>query len=435
MKIKIPKIRDNLLVYIILWNILSAVLIAFLGVPRSILYFTDALNAWLFLSAFRSQRYSMTKQPVFLILFIVIGIMGSIINLTSPILTIWGIRQTSRYLFFFYSCAIFMTEKNIRTILKVIEIIFWISVPLCTYEGLFVTYPQGTIVGDMVGGIYYRTGSANAPLNIILVVYSVYIILWCLDGKISFKKMIITVAAGMWMAILAELKLFIVEMLVVIVVAMIISKVSWKTITLFIVGILAFNIIITGFVSINARGRSYYTNDLFSFESMIKYATRTEGYDGVGDLNRFTAIQELIDKFFRNDLFGLLFGYGIGSAEYSKSNEMLTSTFYNQYGYLHYQYFTHAFVFIETGLLGLISYLMIFISSLKRGIKVLKGTQWKKFYMITVMIMVFLVFYNTTMRNEFCAYILYAILAIPFAVKNCNYETYNEDNNYEGDRI
>ena len=108
---------------------------------------------------------------------------------------------------------------------------------LCTYEGLFVTYPQGTIVGDMVGGIYYRTGSANAPLNIILVVYSVYIILWCLDGKISFKKMIITVAAGMWMAILAELKLFIVEMLVVIVVAMIISKVSWKTITLFIVGI------------------------------------------------------------------------------------------------------------------------------------------------------------------------------------------------------
>ena len=63
---------------------------------------------------------------------------------------------------------------------------------------------------------------------------------------------------------------------------------------------------------------------------------------------------------------------GIGSAEYSKSNEMLTSTFYNQYGYLHYQYFTHAFVFIETGLLGLISYLMIFISSLKRGIKVLK---------------------------------------------------------------
>ena len=58
MKIKIPKIRDNLLVYIILWNILSAVLIAFLGVPRSILYFTDALNAWLFLSVFYDQTTS-----------------------------------------------------------------------------------------------------------------------------------------------------------------------------------------------------------------------------------------------------------------------------------------------------------------------------------------------------------------------------------------
>lgn len=414
---------DKMLLYIIIWNMLSAVLIGFLNFPKLLLYITDAFNLLLFFNTiytqYRKNRFSLNSATTWMIIFVFFGLLSAFANLTSPALMVWGIRQNLRYFIFFYACVEFLNEKTLNIILKIIEIVFWVSLPLCIYEALFVRYPVGTIIGDMVGGIFYGVGSANGPLNVILIIYSAHIMLKCFEGKVGFVRMLLTVSAAMYMAILAELKLFLVEILVIAIFVLITNKINWKTAALCLVGILAFNFIVTAFVAVNARGRAYYTEDLFSLQSMIEYATRSEGYDGVGDLNRFTAVQTLAKKFFSHDIMGLLFGYGLGSADYSKAIAAFTSPFYSHYSHLHYQYFSQAFVFIETGLVGLFSYFMIFFSSLKAGFTKLKKSKWKKFYLLIVLFMLFLIIYNTTMRNEFCAYILYAILAIPFA-KNFN---------------
>ncbi|MGH4038741.1 MAG: hypothetical protein ACRQFF_12965 [Sphaerochaeta sp.] len=417
--------QNKLVIIIIIWNMLSPFLIGFFQVPRTLLYLTDVVNAFLFLCVVKGQggRIKRSAPIMWMLFFMLICIVSALINATSPILAIWGMRQNFRYFVFFYACATVMNEKCIKVLMKIIEVVFWISLPLCVYEALFVTYSVGTIVGDMVGGIYYRVGG-NAPLNIILCLYTCNIMLQCFEKKQKFTKLLLVMAAAMSMAVLAELKIFLVEIVVITLYCAIVNKMNWKAILLIIVGVLAINIVVNMFVAVNARGRSYYTSDLFSIESMIQYASRTSGYDGNGDLNRMTAIGELKNRFFDNDIMGLLFGRGIGSAEFSKSSTALTSEFYNQYSGLHYQYFGHAFIFIETGIIGLFTYLMIFISSLYKSIFRWKNKEWRKFYIMSLLLMSFLIFYNTTMRNEFCAYIMYAILAIPlskpFEYSNCN---------------
>lgn len=407
---------NKLIVLIIIWNMVSALLIGFMKAPRVLLYFTDILNVLLILNIIKKQgRYLKCDAPiVWMLIFALIGVLSAIVNFTSPVLAVWGIRQNFRFFVFFYACASIIDEKCIKVIMKILEIVFWISVPLCLYEALFVSYPAGTIIGDMVGGIYYRIGG-NAPLNIILCLYIGFTMLKCFEKEETLTKLLLVLAAGVSMAVLAELKFFLIELVFITLYCAIVNKMNWKAILVIILGILALNFVITMFVAINSRGRGYYTADLFSFESMIQYATRESGYDGNGDLNRMTAITELKNRFFDKDIIGLLIGRGIGSAEYSKSSTLLTSPFYNEYSYLHYQYFSHAFVFVENGFLGLFSYLMIFISSLFRSVFRWKDTEWRKFYIMAVVLMLFLIFYNTTMRNEFCAYILYLILAIPFS--------------------
>lgn len=423
---------NRLIIIIIVWNMISALLIGFMRAPRTLLYFTDFFNLYLFLCIIRKQGLILLRRSplVWMLLFILVSTVSAVINCTSPILAIWGMRQNFRYFVFFYSCIFIMEEKCIALLMKIIEIVFWISVPLCFYEALFVSYPTGTIIGDMVGGIYYRVGG-NSPLNIILCLYTCFIMLQCFEKKQSFTKLLLVLASAVSMAVLAELKVFLVELIVITLYCTIVNKLNWKAIILIIAGIVAMNFIVNMFVAVNSRGRSYYTADLFSMESMIEYATRTDGYDGNGDLNRLTAVSELQKRFFDNDIIGLLFGRGIGSAEFSGSYDFLTSPFYSEYSYLHYQYFTHAFIFIETGVIGLLFYLMIFISPLLSSVFQWKTFKLSKFYTIIVALMLFLVFYNSTMRNEFCAYILYAILAIPFGKRFDNsFEDLKTDDKY-----
>ena len=416
---------SDLALFVIVWNMLAAVLIGFMKFPRSILYITDLLNIYLFINAaYNVVRSRMFKIPVplfFILVFALTGLISALVHHTSIALLLWGMRQNFRYFVFFFSCIVYLKQQDLERIIAIVRTVFWLSFPLCIYESVFVRYSADTIVGDMVGGIFYRIGSANAPLNIILVVYTAYVMTKCFAGEYPFWKMLVTTFAALIMAVLAEMKLFIIEVVVIALYSMIKNKMSVKTLVCLVFGILAFDFVVTMFVSVNARGRSYYTSDLFSLQSMVEYVTRSEGYDGVGDLNRFTAIPDLISRFFEDDVVGRMIGFGLGSAEYSKSFTALTSPFYRNYSYLHYQYFAHAFIFVETGLLGIISFTMIFVSALIKASRNLRKSPFKNFYVLICLLVLLLLFYNTTVRDEQCAYLIYALLAIPFA-RNFGYE-------------
>ena len=429
LKIKRQKLKPSshgaaLIFSVIIWYIFSAVLIGFFGFPKVIVYIGDVLNIWLFVNAvykLKSKDYKVSRNMVllFMIAFAGIALGSSIINMESPLLILWGIRQNFRYFIFYFSCLMFMHEEDIDILLKIVATLFWSSVPLCTYEALFVSYPQEAIVGDYVGGVYYGIQGVNAPLNVILLIYSIYVLLQFFDNKCNFKIMVLTLGAALYMAALAELKVFLVEIAIVVIYAMFRKGISIKSIIILILGILAMSIALNLFVQVNARGRSYYTTEYLSIEGMLQNLFRNSGYDGVGDLNRFNAIPVLINKFFKNDLSGTLFGLGLGNADYSLSFTALQSSFYQEYSWLHYQWFSVSFVFIETGIIGLFFYIMIFISGFTQGRTMIsKNSVYHGLYIMMVIMMVIMIVYNPALRNEQCGYILYFILAIPFAMDN-----------------
>lgn len=416
--------------YVILWYVLSAILVGFFHVPKAITYLGDAINLWLFLNAIINVKGKADGNVVllFIVLFSIEAILSGILNCQSPLLLLWGARQNFRFFLFYFSCTIFLKKENYKFLFNIVEVLFWISLPLSFIEARLISYPAGTIIGDYVGGIYYGIQGVNAPLNIIMIIYCSKQFIDYYNRKIKFSKLAVAIAAALAMATFAELKIFLVEIVIIAAIVMIRNGVSLKTIILIIIGIVSASFIVQFFVDINGGGRSYYTRDYLSFSSMIENALRTSGYDGNGDLNRFFAIQTLTEKFFKNNILGFLMGLGLGNAEYSLGFSFLTSAFYSAYSWLHYQYFSISFVFIETGIIGIVLYFGIFVGAGMQGVKKFeKKSDTKTFFMIMCIMMLIMIFYNPSLRNEQCGYILYMVLAMPSVYSKAN-ENYRVEN-------
>ncbi len=403
------------------WYIIAAVLVGFGGFPKIIMYFGDIINIWIFLNALKNQNVNIKKNIVlgFIVVFMTIALVSGLINLSSPLLLFWGIRQNFRFFLYYYSCTVFLRRDDYRVFFNFVSILFWLSLPLCIYEVFCVSYTREMIVGDYVGGIYYGLPGVNAPLNIVLIIQSSKCLVDYFNKKTKVVPMLITIGAALAMAIFADLKFFIIELVIIVFIVIVRKGISIKTFFIIALGIIGAGLVVRAYVYINGSGRSYYTTDYFKLSSMLEEAFRKSGYDGTGDLNRFSAVPTLIQKFFPGNLLGMLLGLGLGNAEYSQGFSVLTSNFYNAYHWLHYQYFSISFVFIETGLLGLFTYIMIFVSGIKQGLcKLYISSRDKTFFLCMVCMMLVLIVYNPCLRNEQCGYILYMILAMPMTKQN-----------------
>ena len=414
-----------LIMLVIIWYVFADTLTNVLKLPKVLPYLGDLVNMYVFGYALlhRKSRYRSNKKNnwplIFMITFAMIGLASSVTNRAGVILTLWGCRQSLRYFLFFYSCCSLFNVNSLDYFLTLVKWLFWISCPLCFYEAFFFKVSSNLVLGDTVGGIYYGFFGVNAALNILLITHSAVTIIRFLDNKCGMLELIVTLGAAMFMSSCAELKVFLLEVVMIAGIAMIRKGPDRRVMLLAMVGVVGLIATVSLFVFINARGRRYYTTDMFSISGLLHIATDDAGYIGNGDLTHLNAISRLYDMFFENDLFRTLFGYGIGNADYSSGFEMLQSKFYVNYGYLHYYWFMHAFVFVETGFAGLAVFVLILLTAYRAGKKHLAGNRnLQTFYYIQVLLMIVLLPYNQEMRAESCAYTLYFLLAIPFMYKN-----------------
>lgn len=400
----------------ILYYIVSYILVYTFKLPRIILYGGDILNAlcWICALFYNKGNTKIKRIYSIMFLFICIGVFSGIVNHEKKSLLIWGIRNNVRFFTFFYSCVTFLNKNDYLIIMKFIKLIFWISVPLCTIERFGVHYSNGTIVGDMIGGIFWNFSGCNTPLNVILIIYSLHILLKFFLKEEKMIVFLVTIMASFYMAALAELKIYLIEFIVMLLLVCIYQRISIKMIISLISGAIILSTFSTYFIAINQNGGNNYA-DNFSLSGLIEYATRDSGYNGEGDLNRFTGISTISNTIFENDIFSKLFGIGIGNAEYTN---FFVSPFYNKYYYLNYQYFHDIWLYIENGAIGIITYLMIFIEAYKNANKNLKDIYYKNFIKILIIMMLILFVYNITLRNESGGFILYMFLAFPFLKDN-----------------
>ena len=81
----------------------------------------------------------------------------------------------------------------------------------------------------MVGGIYHGFNGVTMALNVILILETVDILNDYFQNKIKLFPTIVTLLAAILMSGWSELKVFIVELLIIVLVLMIISKKSFST--------------------------------------------------------------------------------------------------------------------------------------------------------------------------------------------------------------
>lgn len=370
------------------------------GLPSLIRYSSDFLILMILgcvIKKFCCEKVCFSKDEkrilLALLVIMMIYIASSIVEKPPLLLMLWGIRNTLKGYIFFGSSIILLKKEDIDKILKKINFIFLINVLFCLIE-FFVL----DLEGDYIGGTFGTEQGCNAYLNVLLIVVTVWNTLEYAEKEQGIWQTVFYVVLCTAVAGMAELKVYVVEVLIILGAIGAFSKRIYKKILLGIAGCL-FAILCIRFIENFVPG----WEDFFTWENMIETVTSDEGYTNKGDLNRFTALKTLNERIFHGDTNW--FGIGLGNAEYSDNFEVLNSEFYYRYKELNYGWFSIAKTYIELGYFGILSMVYIWIDSAIVGIKGVKRSAGHrrlncKMAVVIAILTPMLFVYNATMHME-----------------------------------
>lgn len=407
---KIPK-RVNFIINIqIVLVCFMWLAISMFNFPSVITYITDILLVLSLFFCLSKIQWKIKKANYILlyaiILIIIVNtLIGAIINGVSPLLYIWGFRNNIRFYLFFVVCIVLLRGKDIHGIIKMLKIFFLINVLVCTYQYFILN-----LFGDYVGGIFGTIQGCNGYLNMFLMINWAIILGEYSQKKVSLIKLVVVAIMCMYVASISELKVVYIEMIIMLCICFLIMKPSLKTLGMIICLILG---IIIG-VKILTEVAPESLNLILDKELRTRYLAGN-GYTSSGDLNRFTALSSIHEMFFKDSFIDNLFGFGMGNCDTSSYN-FLQSDFFKKYEYLHYRWFSHAWIYLEQGILGILGVFLFFTSLIILLIKnerYIAMEEWRiSVIIISVFAMINLI-YNCTLQTE-ASYLLAFICSIPF---------------------
>lgn len=408
---KLGKNLKSLIFIQIIYNCIVKFLVIDLHFPSFLNYISDVITIFLIINLIKNCNFKIKKIPslMFILLLFIINVVSFILDFSSPLLFLWGFRNIYRFFLFFYCSVILLEYDDIFKIFEILEKILIINFIVCAFE-FFIR----NIDYDFLGGLFGNgIEGGNAPLNILMIIVCCYVvILYFYKEKPLYEVIVISVLC-FFIAIVAEMKIFFFEYIILLSCVMILIKKSIKTMLF-----MTFISIIVIFAA-TMYGKMYSNNiNFLSFDFIKDYAFERT-YGGATDINRLSAISIINERIFKDNLKYKWIGLGMGNAETS-SFSFLNSNFYNLYGErVKYNWFSHAFMYVESGYLGLICYVYffvkIFIDSIKRNNMLFNISSF-----ISV-ICIIMIIYNNTLRVESMGYALFALLSIPYIKKKRRY--------------
>lgn len=417
MRIRIKKydLPKYLIYFELFWVCFNSIFINMFGMPAVFKYLIDLSNIVLLLYLFKLfqkrlkvPRYS--KMITYLIFFLItMSFIFWIPKHNSILLLSWGARNTFRPMIFFLAYIFFMDMESSYKLLGKIDVLLSINFLLCIFQFFVLGYS-----GDNIGGGFGMISGCNAPLNVLLIIDSTYTIVRFMDKRINFMRVLLCIGMCVVMAGMAELKVYVIEILIIVLLTVAISRNVIKKLLIVVAGIIL------------AQGCIWMIETLipgwegfFTLENMYNMVTSESGYTNSGDLNRFTSISTLNRLFFEGKVN--LIGMGLGNCEFSDSFSFLNSTFFYQYGYLHYSWFSVAKIFLELGWFGIVFHIAIWGYTLVIALKKKKDNLLIAVFVVVISAMsIFLFIYNSTMNLD-ASYLMYASMAmiyIEFNTKN-----------------
>lgn len=408
-EISIQQLSKNIIYFLIIYINIFQYLKTVFGLPNLIGYLIDIIIIILVILNIKKVFFNKIKiYKIYLIwitIFFIFCLCVLAIKQQNILLFLWGVRNNFRFLIFLLLCGLCLEISDIDKIFNILKTLLWINILICSYQ-FFI---QG-FKGDYCGGLFGVEQGCNGYMNILLIIVTIISVVRYILKKGKLSNCLLVLAGSCYIAALSELKIYIFELILILLLSLFLTKFSLKKIVLVIVGCLGIILAAKLMIIYNPEW-----NQFFSIEEILESVTRKSGYSGAGDLNRFTGISTLSEMFFYKKI-DLFIGRGLGSCEYS-SFSFLISDFYNSYSYLHYTWFYATFLFIECGYMGIIFILGIYFISFFycKKMKNKKNTSSYDYYVISQVFSIcciFLIFYNISLRNDI-AYIAYFLIAIP----------------------
>lgn len=388
-----------IMIFTFLWSVI--------GLPWNAMYIFDLLVCLEFAWALSGiqpvlRRTRLTKLIPFFAIYVLYLILTQVINFVSPVLSVMAYRKTFRFYMFFFACAVLLTEDGIG---KIMNMLVKMQIPNLVLT-MYQYFVQG-ISQDALGGIFGIEKGVNAYSNVFLCLICTYMVIKYLEKRVKLLPMLLVIGSALIISALAELKVFFVEIIVIVLLAVLLSHPSARTIKT-----IAF--VTGGFaVAITLLGKVFpeHLAILSSITLLTQYTTETlYGYN----ISRLNAFSEINDIFFKDNAVRNLFGYGFGNCESG-------SEFYQRYSSYHYTWFTHQVTFLETGYVGIIFniafYGLIFMFSTKSKKINPENAFYYTFSQIISVLCLIWMMYDQSLRSE-AAYLVFLALAIPVAVRN-----------------
>ena len=413
--LRVIKIRKRtapqwMILVFFLMPFMLAFLTEFIGLPAFVRYVMDALVVCLVaLLFFRKQVIIPQKlKPMFwlVLIFFAYVLISYLFNYQSIFYFIWGTRNTFRFYFAFLVFVSYVTQEDAEKWLKFLDVLFWVNLVVLIYQFFVLKAHQ-----DLLGGIFGVNASANGYMLVFFVAVIGRALINTFNGDGSYFYCTLKCVASLVVAAMAEMKFYYFAFIIMLVVATIITRPSRTK----------FIFLVVALISVSAAASLlsvFYSEfaDFFSIKNLWNLATK-ENYSSSNDLNRLSAISTLL----KNNIIGgadSFFGMGLGNCDTSDVS-IFNSTFYQNFSFLHYQWFTFVMIFLETGFLGLGLFWAFFVLCIVRSLKYLKnGTGNKMFCQLGVLMGVLCLaisLYNASLRIE-AGYMAYFVLALPFMV-------------------
>lgn len=320
-----------------------------------------------------------------------------LVQKTQVLSYLWGVRNNFRFYVAFLAAGAFLRQRDRESLFRLLEWLFWLNIPV-TLVQFFVL----GISGDLLGGIFGTVSGVNGHTNLFFLVVITHSILKFLEHRESAWRCLGKCAAALTVAAMAELKFFFVLFLVILLLAVLGTEVSWRKTGLVLGGSLGAMLGAVMLTRLFPRFAGWFSPAWF-----WRNAISVLGYTGAGDLNRLNAING-INKLFFTAWPQRIFGFGLGSCDTS-SFGFLNSSFYDTYHALHYNWMSHSFWYLEMGWTGLVFFFGFFVLVFwKAG-----GGFYGRLSRILALCCLLIGIYNASLRTEM-GNLVYVVLALPF---------------------
>ncbi len=340
-------------------------------------------------------------MSIFLLGFFIYWTMSFIIGpANGAYIYIYEIRTYFKFYVVLVATYNFLNREDFEKIFDIFDKIILLHFVLSEIQ-IFVLHATSL---DAVGGILGQAyGYANVGSHMILAITLIITLYKYLKAKEPIAWSFIKIAMILFLAVQIEIKSFIFEAGVIVVLMFCYyGRLKVRTGLIILVAMIAVPMLATYYLT-------NYNYDLANIDGIMEYLD--SGYAGnINAVGRTDGFEKIYERCFDSSAQLALFGFGAGSA----GAESLQSTITG----MNLEFFTYAKIFFSLGYIGIVLYYIPFIVALIKSIKMRAFNSDLGMVLFVVSVFcIYWTFYGNILESDIGGYLNYPLLAIAFVPK------------------